>query len=278
MEIEFGGAESFSRAQFVYHHAFAHFAEFYFLLGRANNIETWRRREGELDRYFLATEAGKIVGDANADFELVARRDHARHIRREHEIAAHRGRVLHDADLVRAHGHGHDAQLAVEIVGQGPAEFAAVLDIDDARPVGDRLLMLALERIEMAREQIVGVATWRRHADEFGELGQDQVENLAGLHVEHAFAEEKVERIAELVARDLQNSLIDRKYRDARGLGDLDLHLEHLARLDQGRRIQRQRIAARIAIHRERHHAVTQRTHEDFVRRRIAHELHVDVT
>jgi hypothetical protein len=88
---------------------------------------------------------------------------------------------------------------------------------------------------------------------------------LAGLYLQHTLAEEECERIAEFVVRDLQDTLVDREQHGFGGMGRMQAEGGHLAGLDQFRRIDGQRIAPRVHVHRERRHAVTQRTHEDFV-------------
>ena len=235
-------------------------------LASPTHFETRRDIDRHRNGNLLALETGEIVGDADAHIELIARRNQIRHVRRQDEIAAHRRRVLRDADLVGFHRDGHQAQLAVEIVRHVVGEFFFAAHIDDARPERHRFLMFFLERIEMAREQIVGVAARRGHAGEFREFRQDQIENLARVHFEHALAEEVIERIAEFVARDLQDSFVDREHDGARRLRGGELDLQRFARLDHARRGNRQTFAARVAVHRKRDHAVAQRRHEDFVR------------
>ena len=112
-----------------------------------------------------------------------------------------------------------DAQPAVEVVGHGVAQVApAGTDVDDARPVRHRRLALAVERVQVPREAAVGVAARRRQRQEALEVRQDQVEDLPRVDFEHPLLEEVAERVGVLVARHLQDALVDGQHRDPRRL------------------------------------------------------------
>ncbi|WP_423762290.1 hypothetical protein [Burkholderia sp. NLJ2] len=165
----------------------------------------------------------------------------------------------------------------VEIVGHRVAQARVAVHVDDPRPVDDRLVALALERVQLATDRVVGVAAGRGHRHQLLEVREDQVQDLRRADFEHPLAEEELQRIAELVARDLQDAFVDREHDDLRGLCRMHGEGGRIARLHERWRIDAQRIAARVEVHRERHDAVAQRAHEDLVRRRIADVLHVDV-
>ena len=171
----------------------------------------------------VVARAREIVGDADADIGLVAGRQRGGRIGREHEIAAHRGGSPPRADQVGRHRHRHHAQLAVEIVRHRVLEILLAVHVDDAGPVDHRLVALALEGIELAPDRVAAVAARRRRGHQLLEVGQDEVEDLRRLHVEHALAEEELQRIAELVVRDLQDAFVHREHHDARGLCRMQL-------------------------------------------------------
>ena len=64
-----------------------------------------------------------------------------------------------------------------------------------------------------------------------GKLRHDQVHDLRGLDAERAFAEEKSERIGQLVIAHLQDALIDREDGDLRRPVGLVIDVQRLARL-----------------------------------------------
>jgi len=111
--------------------AFAHFADLQRLHRGADHFESRRRRDGH-DHRCIGTRARHIVGDADADVELIAGRHHGRHVWRQHEVAAHERRPLRGADRGLADRHGHDAHAPAEGVRHGVGEFVIALDVDDA--------------------------------------------------------------------------------------------------------------------------------------------------
>ena len=230
------------------------------------------------DRQDRVAKILDVVGHPHAHLERIARRHHGRRIGRQHEIAAHGGAAHERAHGVAGYRHRHQPQLAVEVFWNDIAHFAIAIDVDQPRPVSNRRRALFAERIEMAAEQGIGVATRCRRGQQLRELGQDQIENLPRLHLQHALLQEVIERIAELVARHLQNALVHRKHRHPRRASGVQLHPQGIARLHQRRRVHLQRQLVRGATHRERHDGVAQRAHEDFRRARIAHVLHIHIT
>ena len=232
-----------------------------------------RHRHG----YRFVAEAREIVGHAHADLSLISWGQHIGHVRRQHKVAAHRGGRFDGAHEIRRHRHRHHPQLAVEVIGHGIAHVLLAIHIDDARPVHHRLVAFALERIELAADSVIRVAAGRRHRHQLLEVRQDQIKNLRGAHFEHALAEEELERIPKLIAGDLQNALVYREHHDLGRMRRVQLERHRLSWLDQRRRIERERVAARVHVHRERHDAIAQRAHENLVRRRIADVLHVDI-
>ena len=96
--------------------------------------------------------------------------------------------------------------------------------------------------------------------------------------MQRLLGEEEIERIAHPVARDLQDALVHRKHHHARLAGGGDVDRNKRARAHHGRQLDRQRLRACRAIDREWRDAKCQRAHEYFIGRRIAQELHVDVT
>ncbi len=92
-----------------------------------------------------------VVEDADADGEFVAGRDHGGHVGREDEAALHLGGALGGADALGGDGDGNDAELAVEIIGDGVVELASGgTDIDDAGPIRYGRFVFFGEGIEMA--------------------------------------------------------------------------------------------------------------------------------
>lgn len=165
----------------------------------------------------------------------------------------------------------------MEIVRHAVLEVAFARHIHDARPIGHRLVVLALEGIELATDGVAAVTAGRRRGLQFLEVRQDQVENLRRLHFQHALAEEEFQRIAQLVMGHAQDAFIHREYHHPCRLGGVQPEGGGLARLDQLGHIQLQGVAARVDIDRERHHAKAQRAHENLVRRGIADILDIDI-
>ena len=258
-------------------HALAHLAQAQGLRGRPQHAQLRAGFQADRHRHRLAAQAGEVVGHAHADLGLVAGRQRGWHVRRQHEIAAHGGGGFRRADAIGRHRHRHHAQLAVEVVRHGVAEVLLAIDIDNARPVHHRLVALALERIELAADRRIRIAARCRHRHQLLEVGQDQVEDLRGGDLQHAFAEEELQRIAQLVTRHLQDAFVHRKHHRPGRLRGMQFEGHRVARLDQRRRLQGQRVAMRVEVDRERHHAIAQRAHEHLVRGRIADVLHVDV-
>ena len=126
--------------------------------------------------------ASRVVVDADADDELVARRDGRRHVRREDEIAADFSGSFCHTDASGTRADSHNAQAAIEMIRHGVRELAAFsAGADDAGPVSDRGLALLRERIQMPRESGIRVAARRGKREKAREVRQDQVKNLRGL-------------------------------------------------------------------------------------------------
>ena len=130
----------------------------------------------------------------------------------------------------------------------------------------------------MASQCALGIAARRGRGEHALEFRNDQIEDLRGLHLERALLEEEAERIGGLVARDLEDALVDTEDDDSRRLLRLVFDLDDVARLDQIRRRDLHSGLPRVEAHRERHDAIRQRARVDLVRRRIANEGHGDVT
>ena len=242
----------------------------------ADHLEPARGGERERDGRFLA-RARDVVGQADADLDRVAGRHGKRRVRQDHHVAAHRGAgALRGGGLV-VHGHRHHAQAAVEALGHGVAELAAAVHVDQARPVGHRLVALALERVQVLAELAFAVAAGRGALHQLLELGQDQVERLQRADLERALLEEVLERVGRLVARHLQDALVDREHHGARGLVAGELHLHRLAGLHELGARELQVGGSLRQAGGEGRDAVGERAHVDLVRGRVAHEVHVDV-
>ena len=169
-------------------------------------------------------------------------------------------------------------QLAVEVVRHVVAEVVvAGLQVDQAGPVGHRRLALALERVEVSTEQVLAVTPGSRGVEQAAELGQQQVEDLAGLHFQGAFLEELRQRVRRPVARDLQDAFVDGVDHGAAWAVGADPDVQRLARLYMLCRADLQRDAPRVQLDAQRRHAVGQRAHVHLRRSAVADELHVDV-
>ncbi len=78
-------------------------------------------------------------------------------------------------------------------------------------------LCFRLNGFEVAREATVGIATGSRKRQKAAELGQDQIQDLGSLHLQHALLEEVAQGIGIPITRDLQNAFVHREHGDARG-------------------------------------------------------------
>ncbi len=163
------------------------------------------------------------------------------------------------------------------MIRHGVAQGALTIDLDQPGPVGHRRHPLAAKRVQVTTEQTFGIATGRRTHVQACELRQHQIEDLPGPDFQHPLGEEAVERVGQAITGDLENALIDREqHQPGRALG-LHRDRQRFARTNPIGRIDPQRRPTRTAIDRERDDAVTQRTHEDFVRSGIAQELDVHI-
>ena len=184
---------------------------------------------------------------------------------------------MRHADGAFVDGHRHHPQRAVEVVGHGVAELTLALHVDDARPVHRRRFAAALEGVEEARIRAALVTPRGRLRHQALELGQQQVEDLRGTHLQRALLEEVAQRIGHLVARDLQDAFVHREQHRAGRLRAGELELHRLAGAGEFGHGELERLRALAEAHRERHHAIAHRAHEDLVGRRVAHELHADI-
>ena len=157
----------------------------------------------------------------------------------QHEITAHQGLGLGNADAVGGHCHRHHPQLAVEMIRHVEAEGVLAIDVGDPRPPHRRALALALEGVQMFAEIALGIAAGGGAGHQPTELGQDQIKDLRGLHIEHLLAEEVVERVAQLIARHLQDAFVDGKGDDPGLATGADLERDIRSRLAHRRQRQR---------------------------------------
>ena len=126
----------------------------------------------------------------------------------------------------------------------------------------------------MLAEQSFGIAAWRGGQSQMTELRQDQIQDLRGRDFERTLLEEVPQRIGRFVPGDLQDAFVHREQHDARRRLRAITQFQRLSRLHQRRCFDRDGIAARIHIDRERLHAVRERTGVDLRGARIAHERH----
>ena len=117
----------------------------------------------------------------------------------------------------------------------------------------------------MPGKAAVGVAARRRQRQKAFEVGEEQIEDLSGVNLEHALLKEVAERIGVLVSRHLQDALVDGQHRDSRRLTRCEPHGQRGARLHQAGRDQRDGLRARGQVRGERGDAVRQRAHEELV-------------
>ncbi|MNE41362.1 hypothetical protein D3C80_1354300 [compost metagenome] len=100
---------------------------------------------------------------------------------------------------------------------------------------------------------------------------------MRAFHAQFTLTEEVLQRIFQAITRHLQNALIDSKQRHLLRAVRHHRHGQIFARLNHFRRIHFEVVLTRFGADFERHHAVAQRAHEDFVGIHIPHELHVDI-
>jgi hypothetical protein len=187
-------------------------------VGLLHNFEAVARGEETIHRR-VRPGTLDVVGDGHAQVERVSRRKECRHVRADHERPPHLRRRLRRANRVRRRRHDHDAQRAGKVIGHVIGEaFCLRSEIDHTRPVGDRRIMLSLERVEMMRKQILaGVAARRRDLLRDRIFRQDLVHRLARANAERLLLEKIGEGIRQLITRNLQDALVDRVDHRARG-------------------------------------------------------------
>ncbi len=147
-----------------------------------------RRRLGRQCDLGVFAGAGDIVRDRHTDLELVVRRDHRRHARRDDEGTTNGRFLFARTRRVRGESDRHDGERAVEIIGHIVGDFAfRRVGIDDPRPEDDRLFGHALKGVEALLGLAVAARRGRRAQD--GKLGQNEIDDLRRLDRERRLAE-----------------------------------------------------------------------------------------
>ena len=160
-EAQVGGPERVACAQAEPRRALASFGDRQLLARAADDLEPAIRLERH-DDVGIGARALDVVCDTDTHVELVARRDRSGRVRREHEVTAHQRAPVEHPDALVGDRDRHDAQRPVEVVGHGVLDVSRRrIGIEDARPVGDRRLALAPERVQVLAEHALRIAARR---------------------------------------------------------------------------------------------------------------------